>query len=71
MDSISLINKNSPAQIDFLPLEGTDYVEFYVGNAKQAAHFYRTVLGFQPLAYAGPETGQKRSISQLAIKRTW
>jgi 4-hydroxyphenylpyruvate dioxygenase len=42
---------------DFLPLEGTDYVEFYVGNAKQAAHYYMTAFGFQALAYAGPETG--------------
>ncbi|MGZ8558984.1 MAG: 4-hydroxyphenylpyruvate dioxygenase [Chitinophagaceae bacterium] len=44
---------------DFLPLEGTDYVEFYVGNAKQAAHYYMTAFGFQALAYAGPETGTK------------
>lgn len=44
---------------DFLPLEGTDYVEFYVGNAKQAAHYYMTAFGFQALAYAGPETGLK------------
>jgi 4-hydroxyphenylpyruvate dioxygenase len=44
-------------QTDFLPLEGTDYVEFYVGNAKQAAHFYMSAFGFQALAYAGPETG--------------
>lgn len=44
---------------DFLPLQGTDYVEFYVGNAKQAAHFYKTAFGFQSLAYAGPETGIK------------
>jgi 4-hydroxyphenylpyruvate dioxygenase len=50
--------KIAPAQTDFLPLEGTDYVEFYVGNAKQAAHFYKTAFGFQSLAYAGPETGQ-------------
>jgi hypothetical protein len=42
---------------DFLPLLGTDYVEFYVGNAKQAAHYYKTAFGFQSLAYAGPETG--------------
>ncbi|HSV09151.1 MAG TPA: 4-hydroxyphenylpyruvate dioxygenase, partial [Hanamia sp.] len=41
---------------DFLPLMGTDYVEFYVGNAKQAAHYYKTAFGFQSLAYAGPET---------------
>ncbi len=46
-------------QNDFLPLQGTDYVEFYVGNAKQAAHFYKTAFGFQGLAYAGPETGLK------------
>ena len=44
---------------DFLPLEGTDYIEFYVGNAKQAAHFYKTAFGFQSLAYQGPETGNK------------
>ena len=37
---------------DFLPLLGTDYVEFYVGNAKQAAHYYKTAFGFQDLAYA-------------------
>ncbi len=42
---------------DFLPINGTDYIEFYVGNAKQAAHFYKTAFGFQTLAYAGPETG--------------
>ena len=42
---------------DFLPISGTDFVEFYVGNAKQAAHFYQTAFGFQPLAYAGLETG--------------
>lgn len=48
-----------PIAVDFLPLEGTDYVEFYVGNAKQAAHYYMSAFGFQALAYAGPETGMK------------
>ena len=48
-----------PIEADFLPLEGTDYVEFYVGNAKQAAHYYMSAFGFQALAYAGPETGMK------------
>ena len=43
--------------VDFLPLNGTDYLELYVGNAKQAAHFFQTAFGFQPLAYAGLETG--------------
>ena len=54
-----------PAIQDFLPLQGTDYVEFYVGNAKQAAHFYKTAFGFQSLAYAGPETGIKDRVSYV------
>lgn len=49
-------NKHQSVE-DFLPLSGTDYVEFYVGNAKQAAHFYKSAFGFQSIAYAGPETG--------------
>ena len=52
--------KRAPAaDQDFLPLEGTDHIEFYVGNAKQAAHFYKSAFGFQSLAYSGPETGVK------------
>jgi len=50
---------------DFLPINGTDYVEFYVGNARQAAHFYQTAFGFQPLAYAGLETGLKDRASYV------
>jgi len=50
---------------DFLPLQGTDYVEFYVGNAKQAAHYYRSAFGFQALAYSGPETGNKEKVSYV------
>lgn len=50
---------------DFLPLMGTDYVEFYVGNAKQAAHFYKTAFGFQSFAYSGLETGQKDRVSYV------
>ena len=50
---------------DFLPLLGTDYVEFYVGNAKQAAHFYKTAFGFQSYAYAGLETGLKDRVSYV------
>ncbi len=50
---------------DFLPLLGTDYVEFYVGNAKQAAHFYKTAFGFQSHAYAGLETGLKDRASYV------
>ncbi len=51
--------------VDFLPLHGTDYVEFYVGNAKQSAHFYKTVFGFETIAYAGPETGIKNKVSYV------
>ena len=50
---------------DFLPLLGTDYIEFYVGNAKQAAHYYKTAFGFQGIAYAGPETGLKDRASYV------
>ncbi|MFV0305545.1 MAG: VOC family protein, partial [Moheibacter sp.] len=50
---------------DFLPILGTDYVEFYVGNAKQAAHFYKTAFGFQSDAYAGLETGLKDRASYV------
>lgn len=50
---------------DLLPLLGTDYVEFYVGNAKQAAHYYKTAFGFQSHAYAGLETGLKDRASYV------
>ncbi|OMP75354.1 MULTISPECIES: 4-hydroxyphenylpyruvate dioxygenase [unclassified Chitinophaga] len=59
----------APANVkDFLPLNGTDYVEFYVGNAKQAAHYYKTAFGFQSLAYAGPETGVKDRSSYVLVQ---
>src|ERR1700757_1066141 len=59
-------SKKAPkVQEDFLPLEGTDHIEFYVGNAKQAAHFYQSALGFQPLAYSGPETGVRERASYV------
>jgi len=50
---------------DFLPLLGTDYVELYVGNAKQSAHFYKTAFGFQSEAYAGLETGMTDRVSYV------
>jgi 4-hydroxyphenylpyruvate dioxygenase len=53
---------------DFLPINGTDYVEFYVGNAKQAAHYYQAAFGFQPLAYAGLETGLKDRTSFVVVQ---
>jgi len=53
---------------DFLPLLGTDYVEFYVGNAKQSAHFYKTAFGFQSYAYKGLETGSRDAVSYVLIQ---
>lgn len=50
---------------DFLPITGTDYVELYVGNAKQSAHYYKTAFGFQDLAYAGLETGSRDRTSYI------
>lgn len=50
---------------DFLPLNGTDYIEFYVGNAKQSAMYYQTAFGFELKAYAGPETGIKDRSSYM------
>lgn len=55
---------------DFLPLLGTDYVELYVGNAKQAAHYYKTAFGFQSLAYAGLETGVRDRLSSGRLLRS-
>ncbi|EAY27643.1 4-hydroxyphenylpyruvate dioxygenase [Microscilla marina] len=56
MDTVIETSKTTNQQ-EFLPINGTDYLEFYVGNAKQAAYFYKSAFGFQSLAYAGLETG--------------
>ena len=53
------------AEPDFLPLKGTDHIEFYVGNARQAAYFYRAAFGMSLVAYAGPETGQRQLASYV------
>ena len=53
------------ASADTFPINGTDYVEFYVGNAKQASHFYRGAFGFQLVGYRGPETGVRDRSSYL------
>src|SRR6185436_11198496 len=50
---------------DTFPINGTDYIEFYVGNAKQAAHFYRAAFGFKLVGYRGPETGVRDRASYL------
>lgn len=65
METITAQEQATNSATDFLPLQGTDYVEFYVGNAKQAAHYYMSAFGFQALAYAGPETGVKDRASYV------
>jgi len=55
----STIPKLYDKAADFMPINGTDYIELYVSNAKQAAHYYKSAFGFQSLAYAGLETGLK------------
>ena len=64
METQTFSQKISKAQ-DFLPINGTDHVEMYVGNAKQAAHYYKTAFGYQSLAYAGPETGVRDRASYV------
>lgn len=61
----TLTQPASKKEVDFLPINGTDYVEFYVGNAKQAAHYYQSAFGFEPVAYSGLETGVKDRSSFL------
>jgi 4-hydroxyphenylpyruvate dioxygenase len=61
----TLAHPEVQTQKDFLPLNGTDYVEFYVGNARQAAYFYRLAFGMKLIAYAGPETGVRNRASYV------
>jgi 4-hydroxyphenylpyruvate dioxygenase len=68
MNTLTALENKPTMHKDFLPLQGTDYIEFYVGNAKQAAHYYKSAFGFQSLAYAGPETGIKNKVS-YAVKQ--
>jgi len=56
METMSAASSQT-AITDFLPINGTDFIEIYVGNAKQASYFYRTAFGFELIAYSGPETG--------------
>src|SRR5437879_4297110 len=60
-----LVEQAAPPGADFLPLNGTDYVEFYVGNARQAAYFYRAAFGMSLVAYSGPETGVRGRASYV------
>jgi 4-hydroxyphenylpyruvate dioxygenase len=67
MDGLKFRKESNTSQKkeDFLPISGTDFVEFYVGNAKQAAHYYQTAFGFQPVAYCGLETGDREKTSYV------
>ncbi len=56
---------SSTPEVDFLPINGTDYIEFYVGNAKQAAYYYQSAFGFQIIGYRGLETGSREEASYL------
>jgi len=62
------LEQSTPIEKDFLPLNGTDYVEFYVGNARQSAHYYRSAFGFRLLAYRGPETGTRDWASYVLVQ---
>jgi 4-hydroxyphenylpyruvate dioxygenase len=61
----TLTETQAKTEKDFLPLKGTDHVEFYVGNARQAAYFYRLSFGMRLVAYAGPETGLRDRASYV------
>lgn len=53
---------------DFMPLNGTDYLELYVSNCSQAAHYYQTAFGFQPLAFSGLQTGNQETQSYVLVQ---
>jgi 4-hydroxyphenylpyruvate dioxygenase len=65
MQQVAEQSANQKNQTDFLPLNGTDFVEFYVGNARQSAHYYRSAFGMKLVAYRGPETGTRDRASYL------
>lgn len=62
---MDVLTKETPVIQDTMPLLGTDHIEFYVGNAKQAAHYYQTAFGFELVAYRGPETGHRETCSYV------
>ena len=69
----TLIQTQGDVQQDTFPIKGTAHIEFYVGNAKQAAHYYQSAFGFELVAYAGPETGlrDRASYTFLDIRPRW
>jgi len=65
MSTLTMDKPEAKATADFLPLNGTDHVEFYVGNAKQSAYYYQSAWGYELIAYAGPETGVRDRASYV------
>src|SRR5689334_14826308 len=65
MSSTQAADAVPAAPADFLPIHGIHHLEFYVGNAKQAAYFYRASMGFRLVAYRGPETGTRDRVSYV------
>ncbi|MCS6819649.1 MAG: VOC family protein, partial [Chitinophagales bacterium] len=65
MENQTAVSPTTAATEDFLPLNGTDHIEFYVGNAKQSAYYYQSAWGFELVAYAGPETGLRDRASYV------
>ena len=66
METLNLNQTSSPLEtLDFLPLNGTDHIEFYVGNAKQSAYYYQSAWGYKLVAYAGLETGVRDRASYV------
>jgi 4-hydroxyphenylpyruvate dioxygenase len=65
MAQLAEVSTKQQSKNDFLPLNGTDHVQFYVGNARQSAHFYRSAFGFRLTAYRGPETGTRDRVSYV------
>ncbi len=65
----AVVNANAYAEAgDFLPLDGIDHIEFWVGNARQAAAYFRTLWGFTPVAFAGLETGIRDRASHVMVQ---
>ena len=68
MKSYAITDEELKASEEFMPILGTDHVEFYVSNSKQAAHFYKTAMGFNSLAYSGLETGNREFESYVVVQ---
>jgi len=68
MNSTLVPTKSTETSKEVMPILGTDYIELYVSNSKQAAHFYKTAFGFQSLAYSGLETGNQKTESYVIIQ---